>query len=448
MRYLLQKWVKNMTNKLKFLTSMSLGRKINTKWFKIVNVVLLIIVIGLINIDSVITFFGGDFSNKVNMVIIDETNAAYHDFTSIMQNTVEEGKEEYNISLWEEGFDDAVNSIKKNELLIHIINDEDNIFRVKIISHEQIDTLTYQIVINSLNTAKSKMAISMLNINDEDLNKLYAPAIIEREFINGSGTSTDEMMTLMMSTIFPIIILPFFMLIIFLVQMIGAEVNDEKTTKGMEIIISNVSPKTHFFSKIIAGNVFVFFQGFLLVFYGAIGLLLRRVIIGKSIVDGLGIDINNMIDTLRETGILGDLNMIIPLALILLALSFVAYSLVAGILASMTTNTEDFQQVQMPIMIILLIGYYFSIMAGMFKGAFFIKLLSYVPFISALLAPSLLMMGQINIIDVVISIIVLGLTNYLLIHYGLKIYKTGILNYSSSKIWSKMWNALTGKSGI
>ena len=62
----------------------------------------------------------------------------------------------------------------------------------------------------------------------------------------------EENMNIIMSSVFPILILPFFMLSLFLVQMIGAEVNDEKTTRGMEIIISNVSPKTHFFSKIIA----------------------------------------------------------------------------------------------------------------------------------------------------------------------------------------------------
>ena len=50
------------------------------------------------------------------------------------------------------------------------------------------------------------------------------------------------------------------MLIIFLVQMIGAEVNEEKTTKSMEIIISNVSPKTHFLSKVLSSNLFVIIQ--------------------------------------------------------------------------------------------------------------------------------------------------------------------------------------------
>ena len=108
----------------------------------------------------------------------------------------------------------------------------------------------------------------------------------------------------------------------------------------------------------------------------------------------------------------------------------------------MTTNIEDFQQLQTPIMLISLAGYYLAIMAGVFEGATFIKVLSYVPFISAILSPSLLILGQIGIIDVIISIVLVIITNYLLIKYGLKIYKVGILNYSSKDLWKKMFKAL------
>lgn len=123
-------------------------------------------------------------------------------------------------------------------------------------------------------------------------------------------------------------------------------------------------------------------------------------------------------------------------------LTFIAYSLLAGILASMTTNIEDFQQLQTPIMIISLVGYYLAMMAGVFDGALFIKIFSFIPLISAILAPSLLMLGQIGLVEITISTILVIITNILLIKYGLKIYKVGILNYSSSGLWKKMFKAL------
>ena len=104
-----------------------------------------------------------------------------------------------------------------------------------------------------------------------------------------------------MSTVFPIIILPFFMLTVFLVQMIGAEINDEKTTRGMEIIISNVSPKVHFFSKVLAGNIFVLLQGSLLIIYFLIGLLVRYILGSGNITTGMGAEISGILSSALST---------------------------------------------------------------------------------------------------------------------------------------------------
>ena len=245
-----------------------------------------------------------------------------------------------------------------------------------------------------------------------------------------------------MTTVFPAFILPFFILTIFLVQMIGAEVNDEKTTRGMEIIISNVSPKTHFFAKIFAGNFFILIQGLMLFSYMAIGLFIRKMVGGSSIVGGLGSEISNVIGKILDTGFGEKLIYIIPLTLLLMICTFVAYSILAGVLASMTTNTEDFQQIQTPIMIISMIGYFLATMAGVFNGSLFIRILSYVPLISAILSPSLLVLGQIGVIDIIISLIIVIITNFIFIKYGLKIYKEGILNYSSKGLWKKIFKAM------
>ena len=252
--------------------------------------------------------------------------------------------------------------------------------------------------------------------------------------------SVDENMEIVMGTLFPTLILPFFMLIIFLVQMIGGEICEEKTTKSMEIIISNVSPKVHLFSKVLASNIFIIIQAILLVIYSVIGILISTK--GQ-------LQLNPNVDTLLtatvSSGFLDKVLNLLPAVIILMILSFVAYSLIAGILASMTTNMEDFSQIQTPIMLVLLAGYYLAIMAGMFDGSTFIRVLSYVPFLSCLIAPSLYIIGQITMIDVIISILILGLTIFLMTKYGLKIYKIGILNYSNEKIWTRFAKAIKSK---
>lgn len=430
-----------MKNKLKFLIKQSLERKTKTKWFLVANIALAVLIIGIINIDSVIKFFGGDFDSKTNIYVIDNTNKAY----SLFDGYINKDDSNYNLSLYDKTYDEAVTMLKENEeeknsIVIVFDNDEENVISVKMITNDYLDLVDIPVITTAINNTKLVMAIEKHNISEEELNALTSSVNIDREVLN-KDSSVDENMNIIMTSVFPVVILPFFMLSIFLVQMIGAEVNDEKTTKGMEIIISNVSPKVHFFSKVIADNIFVIIQGLLLIGYGIIGFILRE---NSTITAGATDIIGNVVSMIPQS-FMDSLSYLIPLILILMLVTMVGYSLLAGILSSMTTNTEDFQQIQSPIMIISLLGYYLAMMAGVFKGALFIKILGFFPFISAILAPSLLVLGQFTIIDFVIAIFVMIIVIYLLIKYGLKIYKVGILNYSSGGMFKKMYEALKAK---
>lgn len=438
-----------MRNKLFYLTKQSLFKKIKSKWFVVVNILLVILTIGLINIDSIINAFGGDFNETTEILVIDKTNQSY----DILNKSIEETKSifgdtsKYELTNYDKSINEAEEEIKteKNKILIILEPNKENYMKATITSNSYIDAVLYQTLVTGINSTKETIAIASSNIDLEELQKISAPITIERVFLDEESNESGETMDMVMSTIFPIVILPFFMLTIFLIQMIGAEINDEKTTRGMEIIISNVSPKVHFFSKILAGNLFVFVQGGILLLAGWLGLVIRGKMGTTSILNSELFDFSSLITTLTTSGLLDKMNIIIPLTLILLILSFIGYSLIAGILASMTTNTEDYQQLQTPIILILLFGYYLAIMSSMFDGSIFIRIMSYVPFISSLLSPALLVMGQISVVDVLISIIIMSLTIAILVKYGLKIYKVGILNYSSANLWKKMFKAVKEK---
>lgn len=439
-----------MKSKLNYLIGISLKRKIKSKWFVIVNIILAIAIVGIINIDSVINFFGGDFSQKQSIYVIDNTNEAY-DILNMQLGSIdtllESDESSFELKKYDSSEEDAKKLIEENKknIVVVLYSDDENVMSAKIISQNTMDMINYQTLVTAINNTKISLAIQKSNIPLEEINKIYSNTDIKREILNEDASSDDENMQMIMTTVFPIIILPFFMLSIFLVQMIGAEVNDEKTTRGMEIIISNVSPKTHFFAKVFAGNFFVLIQGLLLIIFAALGFFIRYITGGNSIVNGLGAEVGNIVNSILSSGIGDKLIYIIPLTLLLMIMTFVGYSLLAGVLASMTTNTEDFQHVQTPIMIISLIGYYVATMSGVFKGAIFIKILSYVPFISAILSPSLLVLGEIGIVDIIISLVIMFITNVLFVKYGLKIYKAGILNYSSKGLWKKMLKAMKSK---
>ena len=438
----------HMTNKLKYLTKLSLDKKIKTKWFLIANIILLVIIAGIINIDSIIKFFGGDFDKKTEIVVIDNASC-YNDFVKTFDSTREylDTLKDAKITKYDKDKESLYEDIKKKDKILLVINeDSTNFINVEMITKSNIDNTTYQVITTILNSIKKDKALSYYGVSNEILDHISSYVDVKRTKLDDEE-SVDEMMELVMSTIFPIVILPFFTLTMFLVQMIGAEINEEKTTRGMEIIISNVSPKVHFLSKIISGNVFVLLQGLLLIVYLLIGIFIRYISTGvlvnggNILSGGVGSYVNKITSSLELTGVLDKMQIIIPITLILMVVTFIAYSLVAGILASMTTNMEDYQQVQTPIMVISFISYYLSVAAAMFKGSIFIKVLSFIPFFSALLAPSLLVLGQITIVDVIISILLTVGLIFVLVKYGLRIYKVGILNYSGTHLWKKMFKA-------
>lgn len=436
-----------MKSKLAFLTKESFKRKVKTKWFLVVNIILALVITCVLNIDSIINFFGGEFNEKQKIFIIDNSNKTYEivkkqfeEYTSLLDKNKESN---FEIKKTDKSYKKILKDEKnKNAWVIVINNDKDNVLSYKIISESFIDTTDYQKLYTVLNNTKQSIAMSETKINPNDLAKITVPVTIEREILDETKKGEEEMTQMIMTVVFPSIILPFFILSILLVQMIGAEVNDEKTTRGMEIIISNVSPKTHFMSKMIASNAFIILQGILLIVYVAIGFFIRSLTGGSDVSSLLGSDIWSMVKEFLASDVGSNVISLIPLVLLLMIITFIAYSLLAGVLASMTTNIEDFQQIQTPLMIISLIAYYLAIMAGMFDGSLFIKIFAFVPFISAILAPSLLVLGQMTLIEFVIAILIMIVFVFILFKYGLKIYKVGILNYSSKDLWKKMFKAL------
>lgn len=429
-------------NKLGFLTKYSLGKKIKSKWFVVVNIIILLVISVLINMDSIIKLFGGDFNNNEEILVIDNIGVleTFKDIYAI-NNEYLKSETKYSIEEYKEGYDSAIEKIKDTDkILIVIDKDETNYITSKLITNSSMDMITYTIISNTLDSVKREEVLKSYNITKEMYEKIESKVEVERIILDSENTD-DNMLTNLVVTI---ITMPFFFLTVYLVQMIGAEINEEKSTKSMEIIISNVSAKTHFISKIISSNVFVLIQGALLIIYCIIGIIIRYFVSG-SIINSLPVELTTLGSTLSSSGIMDNIKIALPLMLLLLIITLFAYSIVSGVLASVTTNMEDYQQIQTPIVLILLAGFYLSSLASIFKGSIFIKVASYLPFISSLLAPTMYALGEFSLFDMLISILLMVVTILLLMKYGFRIYKVGILNYSDNNLWKKIFKSMKGE---
>lgn len=435
-----------MKNKLKLLIKDGLRKKLKTKTFKIINIILLIAIPLVINIDTVIKTFGGDFDDPVTVYVIDESGKYYESLKNVYeQTTLSIGNQDVEIKNAEKKYDELKDEMleeKSNDIILRIY---DETKKADLTSFDYVDTITVQLLTNALNTVKSNIALEESDIDVNVLNEINAPMEISRTYLSDELDENYELMSYISNLIIPVFIMPFFFLLLMITQMIGAEINEEKTSKSMEIIITSVSPRIHFISKMITANVYAIVQSLLFVAYLGIGLFVRTLISESSLINSFGDNISGLLKTFVDSGMLADILAAVPWIILLLILSFIAYSLLAGILASMTTSQEDYQQLQTPLMFLIMIGYFVAIMASSYEKSIFIIVLSCIPFLSCIIAPVLLILGQIGIVEVLIALGALLLTIFILLKYGLRIYKVGILNYSSNKLWKKMFMGIKNK---
>ena len=433
-----------MKNKAWFLIKQSLKKKMDTKWFKIVNVLICLPLIGVINIDKIINVFGGDFKDTINIYLTGDNNYLEGFNAYFLTNKkILNDERSYEVAY----SSDSVDTLKEkiagtNDIVVNINLDTTEYLKADIISYNKIDTVTYNLLSASLTGMKTSMALNYNGLSSEEMAKITSPISINGVVTNEKEITASEDATNMSLVAF---LVPFFMLIVLLVQMIGAEINDEKTTRGMEIIISNVPAKVHFLCKIASSTIFVIAQSLLLLLYSGLGFLIHG-----GLGAGLGESniIGNLFASLQASGTLDLLAKGAPILIVIFLLSFFVYATLAGVLASMTTSAEDFQQLQTPLMIVLMLGYYIGIMAAAFKGSIFIRIISYIPFLSSMVAPITYILGETTIVDLGISAVVLLITCIFLFKYGIRVYKVGILNYSSKDLWKKVFKSLKVKDGV
>ena len=433
-----------MKNKAWFLIKQSLKKKMDTKWFKIVNVLICLLLIGVINIDKIINVFGGDFKDTVNIYLTGDNNYLEGFNAYFLTNKkILNDERTYEIAYSTDSVDTLKEKITDtNNIIVNINLDATEYLKADIISYNKIDTITYNLLSASLTGMKTSMALNYNGLSSEEMAKITSPISINRVVTNEKEITASEDATNMSLIVF---LVPFFMLIVLLVQMIGAEINDEKTTRGMEIIISNVPAKVHLLTKITSSSIFVILQSLLLFTYSIIGILIHG---GLSLGSGKSNIIGSLVESLKISGTFDILLKGAPILIIIFLLSFFIYATLAGVLASMTTSSEDFQQLQTPLMIVLMLGYYIGIMASAFKGSIFIRIISYLPFLSSMVAPITYILGETSLIDLVISALILFISCLVLFKYGIRVYKVGILNYSSKDLWKKVFQSLKIKENV
>lgn len=423
-------------NNLWFLVGSSLKKKIHSKWFIGINLVIFLLIFLTLHISDIITAFGGDYKEEKKIVVLDKA-LVYPKFEELMKQE-ESFDMTYQISYLSASLEDALQMVRQDNsvIIVEILKDVNHYIVSNIYSSNNVATITKTAIHNSLNTIKKELAISSLGLSEEDINTINMGVSVNYQIVDSFREETrEDKSNLMVSIVVVIFIMISFFIIINLVQMVGAEINDEKTNKTMEIIISDVPPKVHFLSKLFSSIFFNIIQVGLFALYVFVSSSFQTPQSHPSFVQGV-------LSTIISKQIIDSILSVAPVLILFFIITLFTYAMLSAIFASVTTNIDDFQQLQTPLMLIVSFGLYLSIFAMIFEGSFLLKVLSYVPLISFMLSPTLYFLNQISMGSMMISIFISICFMFLVYKYGIKIYQMGILNYSGDHLWSKMWKSL------
>ena len=430
-----------MINKRRFLVKESLKRKIVSRWFWGINIVLFLLIMLSFNIDSIIRFFGGDFKDTKTILIIDKASI-YSEFKKDFLRISEFTITEYELKEVAVSLDELKEQVRENKQLIgiEILPDSNNFFHVNLYSATGLSSINTNLIQSSLNNIKKNVALSDYGITKTKMDHIEREVDVDSIVLTEKIVNNNKDVSSAVTVIF--FVVPCFFLITTLVQIIGAEINEEKTTKSMEIIVSNVPAHDHLLAKIEACTIFTFIQIFLLLFFIGISYFVHSGSIGTLTETSTNGFAGGILSDIFSENLVIMIKSVFPILFISFCLTLITYALLSGVLASMTTNIDDFQQLQTPLMMIISIGFYLSLLAGLFEGSIFIKIMSFVPLVSFMLSPTLYMLGQISLSSVIISSVLEFVFLLIVYHYGIKIYRVGILNYSGEHLWKKIIKAL------
>jgi ABC-2 type transport system permease protein len=214
-------------------------------------------------------------------------------------------------------------------------------------------------------------------------------------------------------------ILAYVLMLVIMLYAVGVmrSVVQEKTSRVMELMVATVKPRSLMAGKIFGVGAAGLVQVGAWLVMGAITLAYRDELLGLFGRSGAGA----ALPTLALTEIV--------IALLFFVVGYFFYASMYAAVGSMVSSEQDTQQVQMPITMLLLIGFAcISMVSGDPRGLT-ATVVTMLPFWSALLMPMRYLLGGASLGEVALSLAILVVSTVLIARAAAKIYRVGVLMY-------------------
>lgn len=333
-----------------------------------------------------------------------------------------------------------------------------DIFSVKPLGVE-----TTELIDNRINDAVEAYRISSYNIAGlgEIMDSVKGDVRMKAYTIgeDGKETITESGVYMAVSMVLGMII---YMFITLFGAAVMSSVIEEKASRVVEVLVSSVKATELLFGKII-GVALVAMTQFLLwivlsgAIIGVVGGILGPKLLGDSdpmeMVQGMnmGVDASTMESVVNAASEPGELSVIfstlgnLPVGTILVCFflffifGYMLYASMFAAIGSAVENEGDTQQLQIPLTIPLMLGFFVALYAFKAPESSIVFWGSMFPFTSPIVMLARIPFG-VATWEIVLSIALLIGTFILCAWISAKIYKVGILIFGKKSTWKDLWN--------
>ena len=397
-------------------------KSIKNKWFVILNLLLLIVtVIGLNfnNFKALLKQNEVDFSNQMLIYIEDNDDLVYEELRDTFKDN-EEVKVEKKDSVDEYKNDELGNDV----ILLEVERSDVDYLTASITTQETISASYIQKIENVLNTTKDRIVSEDEEISYGQLEKIKDNVNVNRVILS-ENIDTNEI-TSIVQLISNYLI--FFILLLCL-NKIANTISQEKMSKSIEYILTSITTKEYIISKVLSMCLIVVLQFVFMLAYLLIAVMISSLFTLSSVnIDGAqAIDISGVM-SLKLVGY-------IAITFVFMCLTTFLQGVIQSVMSAKTTNIQEAGNATIFLVTLNLVLYTIvTVMISPLKSASVIAyIVSVLPIASMYFIPAMFVIGQANIFQVIISLIILVASIPLSLILAQKPFKNAILDYSPKK---------------
>lgn len=281
-------------------------------------------------------------------------------------------------------------------------------------------------VIDELLLAKYRTEyMAQIGLNNEQIGELTLSAVQSESVVVGKDQSQSFFYTY-------ILMFLLYMTVLMYGQFVAQSVATEKSSRAMESLITSAEPRNLIFGKVLG--------------VGSAGLTQILLLLVWSF-GCFQINKEYWKDNIIVNAIFDMPPMLIFYTVVFFVLGFLIYAFLYGALGSLASKTEDIGTLTMPVtflMIIAFLGTMFA-MSSDNMDSVLVKVLSYIPFCSPMAMFARIAMNTVGTVEIIISIVLLVISNILIGYLAVAIYRIGILMYGKPPKFNELIRALKNK---